>query len=499
MSHEIVRSITRNTSVMMVSQTITWISSFILMLVLPRYLGTEDYGRLYLAISLSMISQAVIEFGGPFLVAKEIARGSEKAASMLSNSLVLRAVLWLISTISIVAISFILGYSTEVKYLIFILGVSKLWEGSGRVITSCFQGFEMMQYPSLGAIVERVFVAALGVYALFSGAHAVLIACIMALSTFLNFGLQTVFVRRIIPRIPRYEWSQVRYLLKAGVPYFLWSMCAIIYYRVDAVMLSIMAPERVVGWYGAAYRVFDILMFLPSIYSTALFPVLSKSWGKDNHVLAVTTQKSVDYILLAGIPVSVLIFAFSSDIVRILFGLQDYTPSVILLQIFAVGLLLVYIDFIIVSAIIASEKTKQWTIAAFLAMLLNPILNFLLIPYTEQHMGNGGIGSALATHITEFAVMCMALYLVPREVFQNSKVGIQVKGLAAGAMMMLSLYFLNRGNMNFILVAAIGFVVYLVSLFLLKGFPMSDFAVLKEAWSSKHSSKAIPAEQGVAP
>jgi O-antigen/teichoic acid export membrane protein len=484
---------------MMVSQVITWISSFVLMLVLPRYLGTEDYGRLYLAMSLSMISQAVIEFGGPFLVAKEIARGPEKAAMMLSNSLVLRAVLWLISTISIVAISFALGYTTEVKYLIFILGVSKLWEGSGRVITSCFQGFEMMQYPSMGAIIERVFVAALGVFALFSGAHAILIAIIMAVSTFLNFGVQTIFVRKIIPRIPHYEWKQVRYLLKAGVPYFLWSMCAIIYYRIDAVMLSIMAPERVVGWYGAAYRVFDILMFLPSIYSTALFPVLSKSWGKNNRMLALTTQKSVDYILLAGIPVSVVIFAFSSQIVRILFGLKDYGPSVILLQIFAIGLLLVYIDFILVSAIIASEKTRQWTIAAFLAMLLNPVLNYLLIPYTEQHMGNGGIGSALATHITEFAVMCMALYLVPREVFENSKVGIQVKGLAAGVLMMAALYFLNLGNINFILAAAIGFAVYLLGLFLLKGFPMADFAILKEAWSKDRGNNAVAAEERVNP
>ena len=122
---------------MMASQIITWMSSFILMLLLPRYLGTEDYGRLYLAISLSMMSQAIIEFGGPYLVAKEISRSKDKAAMMLSNSLALRAMLWVLSTAAIVGISFAVGYSSQVKLLIIILGISKLWEGSGRVISSC--------------------------------------------------------------------------------------------------------------------------------------------------------------------------------------------------------------------------------------------------------------------------------------------------------------------------------------------------------------------------
>ncbi|MFI5251240.1 MAG: flippase [Bacteroidota bacterium] len=497
MSLDVVRSIAKNTSVMMASQVITWISSFILMLLLPRYLGTEDYGRLYLAISLSLISQSVIEFGGPFLVAKEISRSADKAAMMLSNSLILRFTLWIISTLAIIGISFAFGYSSQVRLLIAILGISKLWEGSGRVISSCFQGFEMMQFPSLGAIVEKIVVAALGVAALLTGFHAILIAIIMAMSTFINFGIQAFYIRRLIPRIPPFDWSEVRYLIKAGVPYFLWSVCAIIYYRIDAVMLSLMAPERVVGWYGAAYRLFDVLMFLPSIYSTALFPVLSKSWGKNDQVLAQTTQKSVDYILLAGIPISIIIFTFSRQIIELLFGLKEYGPSVVLLQIFAVGLLLVYIDFILVSTIIASEKTRQWTIAAFFAMLLNPLLNYFFIPYTEVHMGNGGIGSAIATHITEFAVMCMALYLVPRSIFQHSKVSAQVKGIAAGVLMIAVLFLVSTKNIPFVIQAIIGLFVYIGGLLALKGFPFSDIVILREALLMNRHEKTLASERGV--
>src|SRR5437016_6743136 len=37
----------------------------------PRYLGSEDYGRLYLAISVGMIIQIVIEFGGSYYRSEE--------------------------------------------------------------------------------------------------------------------------------------------------------------------------------------------------------------------------------------------------------------------------------------------------------------------------------------------------------------------------------------------------------------------------------------------
>ncbi|HLX11869.1 MAG TPA: flippase, partial [Bacteroidota bacterium] len=453
MSSEVVRSLAKNTSVMMMSQVITWISSLILLLSLPRYLGTESYGQLFLAISLAMIAQVVIEFGGPFLVAKEISRSSGNPSSLLANSLLLRAVLWVLCTVAIVGVSYAAGYPSRTRLLIFILVVSKLWEGAGRVLASCYQGFEMMQYPSLGAIIERVTAAAFGVAALLLGAGAVTIACVMAMSTLLNALTQAFFIRRIITTPLEITWNHMKYLLTAGVPYVFWSIFAIVYYRIDAVMLSIMTPPRVVGWYGAAYRLFDVLMFLPSIYVTALFPVLSKSWGKDSLLHARTMQKSLDYILFAGIPISVCVYFFAKQIIGLLFGLPAYEPSIILLQVFAVGLLLVYIDFILISTIVASDRTTKWTLAAFTAMLLNMLLNYILIPYCQQRLGNGGIGAAIATLVTEFAVMCCALYLVPESLLRQRRVEVQLKGLGCGALMISLMQVFVALNVEFIAAA----------------------------------------------
>ena len=399
--------------------------------------------------------------------------------------------------VSMMVMISITGYNTTTQWLIIILGVAKLWEGAGRIFTSSYQGFEMMQFPALGSITERVVVATCGVTALLLGYHSIAIALIMAGSSLLHFAVLVKFIPRFITHFPRFRWTEVRRLMKASLPYFLWAVFAIVYFRVDAVMLSLMAPGAVVGWYGAAYRFFDILMFLPSIFSTAVFPVLSRLWGKeDADSLAATTQKSLQFILLAGIPISIGVFAGSEWIIKLFFGLKEYAPSVILLKIFAVGLLLVYIDFILISAVIAADKQRSWTIAALIAMLVNPALNYFLIPFTQVHYGNGGIGSAIATLLTELLVMCMALYLIPKRIFMNAEPGRTVKGLLSGGLMALSAYLMSRAGVPVIPMEIISVGIFCSALIILKAVRQSELLFMRNFFSLRNLKSSLAADKG---
>ncbi|MGH2566940.1 MAG: oligosaccharide flippase family protein, partial [Bacteroidota bacterium] len=280
MNQTIAHSLAKNTTVMMSSQLITWVSSFILMLVLPRSLGSEEYGRLYLAMSFTLMFQILIDFGGPYYIAKEIARGRGQALTLVVHSLALRLLLWVVSLATMIVFCHAVDYSSKVTTLILILGVAKLWESATRVFNSSFQGFEMMEYVSVGSVTERVSVTVACLVMLMMGADVVAIAVVMAFSTLLNFSVEAVFARKLFLRsIPGIQWRAVGELAKKGIPYFLYAIFAVVYYRVDAVMLSLMTTDIVVGWYGVAHRFFDVLMFLPSILATVVFPVLSRLNG----------------------------------------------------------------------------------------------------------------------------------------------------------------------------------------------------------------------------
>jgi O-antigen/teichoic acid export membrane protein len=53
---------------------------------------------------------------------------------------------------------------------------------------------------------------------------------------------------------------------------------ALIYVKIDTVMLSIMKGDAVVGWYNAAYYMVQGFKPLQQLFMSALFPLMSFSF-----------------------------------------------------------------------------------------------------------------------------------------------------------------------------------------------------------------------------
>lgn len=442
------------------AKAITWLSGFVLLLFLPRYLGSARYGQLYLAISIGMILSIVIDFGGNFLIPKEVARDKEKTPHILMSFLGFRTIIWASCMGVLVLFAFLVDYSPTVKWLIFILGISKLWEGGVKAIRSCFQGHEMMEYPSMGMIAQKVFVAAAAVAALFLGAGPITIAIIMAAGVLVNLAACLKFVPNIIDAFPGFQFEVPWSLVKTSLPYFLWSIFGVIYYRIDTVMLSMFTSESVVGWYGGAYRFFDVIMFLPSIFTTVIFPIFSKLKSEQEE-LSDTFQRSLKYMMLCGVAMATCYFLFAEDIVRLFYGLDEYGPSVLLLQIFAPGVILVYIDFIMGSTIMATDKQRTLAWVGLIAILLNVGLNYVGIPYAQMMWDNGGIGAALTTIVTELFIMASVFGLLPGKYFRGFRISLPARCILSGMVMFGSIWVLDSLQIYWMLQAILGLLVYL--------------------------------------
>lgn len=479
MSNETARTVSRNAAVMFGAQGVTWVSSFILMIFLPRYLGSEDYGQLYLAMSLAMMAQVFIDFGGSYYIAKEIARDPSQAAPLISNSVGLRIVLTLISLLLLFLFVVVGGYPSSVRNLVLILGIAKFWEGIISVMISTFQGFERMEYRSLASITERVLLTAVAVPILILGGNSTAVAFIMSLSTLASFIVGLICLRRLVWKFPRVSWSVAWTLAKEGLPYLLMAIFAVIYYRINAVMLSLLTNESVVGWFGAAFRFFDILMFLPNILSLAVFPVLARIGGEQGTVSR-ATRKSLDVILLAGIPICIGTFAFAEGIIRTLFGLEQYAESLPILKVLAPGLLLIYVDFILVTALVAFDRQRQWSTVALLAIPLSVGLNYLLIPMFQTQMGNGGIGSALATNLVELFIMVSAIVLMPKGILRGDGFSVPLKALLSGGVMAGSIWLLQQTLLPWLVVAPLSLATYAAALAVLRVLEVQEREFLRD-------------------
>ncbi|MEX0780801.1 MAG: flippase [Balneolales bacterium] len=460
MNNNIGESIAKNTTVMVAAQMVTWVAGFVLLLFLPRYLGSEDYGRLFLAMSFAMILSVIIDFGGNYLIPKEVSKSRDKTPLLLISFVGVRTIIWFICMVGLLLFCYLAGYSNTMVLLIMIMGISKFFEGASKVIRSCFQGYELMVYPSLGIVSEQIFVATLAVAALLLGAGPIEIAAVMAAGALLKLIISIKFIPLLVDKLPAFHLNVSYKLLKGSVPYFMWSVFAVIYYRIDAVMLSTMTTESVVGWYGGAYRLFDIVMFLPAILTTVVFPIFSKLWEEQGRGFSNTFQQSLKFILIAGIPMCIMYFSFSENLVSLFYGLDEYSPSVLILQIFSLGILLVYIDFILGSVILASDKQVKWAFVGFAAVILNIGLNYLMIPIFEAEFGNGGVGAAVTTLLTEIFIMVSAVILLWDKFFKDFNYMMPLKCLNCGIIMTGIIWGGGYLDVHWLLQAIAGFTIY---------------------------------------
>ncbi len=475
---EIAKSATRNIAVLSLTRIITWTSTFLLMMFLPRYLGPVDYGRYYLGQSIVAMFALFIEFGGNYSITKAVSRARSEAGHIIVNAISIRVILWLLSFFGVITFALLSNYHASVKIIIMIFGVGMIWSGARTVIWSAFGGFEMLKYPSYGAIAETVFIAAVGITAVVLGVGPIGFAVITILGTLLNFLICAKFVSKMAPVLPKVDWKAAIQSLKESFPYFLNSIFGVIYYRIDTVMLSFMTPEHVVGWYAASYRFFETLMFIPSIFTIAIFPIMSRLWGENNSSISRPFQKSIDFIFLTGVPVSLGAYAFSHQIIQFFYGIEAYQPSVLLLMIFGTGILLFYIDIMLGTVLLASDKHKQLTINAFIAIFVNIGLNYLLIPYTQTHFGNGGIGSAIATLVTELFLMVAMLTIIHKDIFKDSNISVQLKTILSGSFMALTLWITKSMEVPIVFQGLLSSIVYIVLLFITKAIASEDMVLI---------------------
>ncbi|MEX2456586.1 MAG: flippase [Balneolaceae bacterium] len=486
-NREIGKSIAQNVSVMFGAQVVTWGSSFLLLYFLPRYLGPEDFGRLYLALSIKMMLGLFIDFGGNYLIPKEVARSEKKGTAILSSYIMLRIFLWVLSIGGIMLLSNVLGYSQHVHLLILILVIAKLWEGGTSAFSAYFQGIEQMEYPSMGKIVEKMFVALVAVAALLLGADSIVVALVMTVGALLNLIVIYWFSRTVVRVSYKFD-PKIFSLLQSGMPFFLFSLFSVIYYRIDAMMLASLTTEEVTGWYGGAFRFFDIVMVLPLLYKTAIFPVFSKLWNNKEGVLETTVGQSLRLMVILGMPTAVSIFLFAEPIIHFFMGIQEYGPSVVVLQIFAVSIPFIYIDIILGSALMgAANKQKAWAVMGLIAIFVNVSINYLLIPYTQSVFANGGIGASVATLITEVFVMGTALYLLPTGYLHNFKPNYVLKPAIATILMIIPAVFLIvYTSLYWMLTLILAGIFYITGLLLLKTFDDKELNLIKNFISISH-------------
>jgi O-antigen/teichoic acid export membrane protein len=460
----------------MAAQAITWTLALTLTVFLPRYLGAANVGKLHLASSIWGIMTIMIRFGTDILLIKEIARAPEKTAELIGTSNVVRTVFFFISLGVVILYVDSTGYPPETHWIIYIVGIAIFFTELAGSYQAALQGLERMEYYSLSDVLSKAVTTILTIVLLLSGYKVIMVASVMILGALVGWGVQYYAVRRFQPLNFRFSLDKAAWLLKAGLPYLMVSGFLVLYTQLDVIILSLILNEESIGWYGTANRLFGTLLFVPTVFITAVFPVLSRLYSDESSNLKTLLQKSFDLLFLLSIPIGFGVFVTAPNLVVLLYG-EEFTNSGPILALMGIALIFMYQNILLGRYIISIDRQNVWTVIMAVATVLTVPLDLILIPWCNLQFGNGALGGAISFVITEAGMLFVGLLFLPRGTLGRKNVGLALRVIFAGLVMVATTWALR---FEFILIPiGVGGVTYVAMILLLRVIPKEDWVLIR--------------------
>jgi PST family polysaccharide transporter len=190
--------------------------------------------------------------------------------------------------------------------------------------------------------------------------------------------------------------SQSKWLIFSGI-------AAVVYLKIDVVMLRHLASESEAGIYSVASRISEIWYFIPTIVVTSFFPLLLKARKESLASYQQKLQKLNDYLFFLALSVVIIVILAAQSIISI-FG-PEYLKATEILKVHIFAGLFIFMRALLSKWLIMESLLKYSLVTQASGALINILFNVLLIPKYQ------GVGAAYATLISYAAASYFALFL----------------------------------------------------------------------------------------
>lgn len=472
------QTIAKNTLILMGSQLTTWTLTLLLTIFLPRYLGPTGVGKLHFATALWMVVGIFIALGTGTLLTKEIARRPQRTSELFSTVVILRVIVFFLGFAVTVGLLRFFNYPSDTIVVACIIGLANLVDQFATACQAALQGLERMSGFSLGNIVGKTIDTSVGILLLVMGWGIYAIAALLIFSTTIRCCIQFFYLKRHHEVQFVFRPTLALHMMRNGLPYLLSGIFLVCYLQMNVMTISFLISEEAVGWYSAADRLFNTLLFIPTVFMMAVFPVFSRMKMTDADALNQLMARSFDGLLLLGVPIGLGLTVVADPIVRLLFG-AGFANSGPILAVLGISLIFMYQNVLLGQFLISVDKQNYWTVVMACATLLLVLLNLLLIPLAQQWWNNGAIGGSLSYVITELGMVIAGILLLPKGTLGRENLWFAVRVGVAGLAMITVVWWLKT-QLLLIPIGA-GAAVYLALVLLMKVIPQRDLKMLLTA------------------
>ncbi len=445
------KQLTLNTLYQFAGKGLNIVLALITLSILSRYLGIKGMGEYGTILRYLGFFGIIADLGLNVITTREISKmGLTSKAKILANAFTLRLVTAVMILGFSLILSYFLPYSLEVKQGFFITSLAFLFILLTQIFNGVFQKHLVTQKSSFADVCSKLATLVISIYLVLQKASLLTLLWAIVAGTFLSFVLTLYFSNKYYQIALKFDWNIWRKLLKYAWPVALSNFLILVYFNIDALMLSWMKPMEEVGLYHVSYKILETFFQFMVLFIGLFVPIFTKNLLHKirfkKHL-----QTAFNGVLFFGIP---LLFAgtlFSEDLILLVNG-EAFIAAVPILQVLFLATLFLFINHLMHNAmtVLDLQKKALW-IYAFCA-------GFNIIANLYAIKNYGAQGAAFTTLLSELLI-CILIYLFflrHQKFYPSVRYGGKV--LLISLAMFLAILSVNQ--MDLIIKLCVGSVVY---------------------------------------
>ena len=373
---------------------------------ITRILGAKTFGDYSIVTAYVTTFYMLADLGLNPIVVKDFSTDKVQAVKRFTSILGLRLIVGLLLTLVAVVVLDFFPYSQNIKNAIYISMPLVLFNSITRATSIIFQAF--LKYSKhfiatfTGSMVGMILVA----YFILSGDLTLTqLIALVVIGSAIAPALSVFLVREYISFGLR--WFNKSYWLGVVVrafPIGAGLALNLLMIQTDRLMLSVLKPSISVGIYSLAYRIFDLVLVLPTFFMNAMYPVLIKLKSDNPQKYSPAVFKSIGVLIASAVLITIVGLILSPIVIPLIWG-REMVGSISAFNILILGAVFFFATAHLSWVIVIEGKQRYLPVVYGLGFIFNVVVNAIVIPQYDY------IGAAWATVITEVLVLVGLVYL----------------------------------------------------------------------------------------
>jgi O-antigen/teichoic acid export membrane protein len=471
------RSIAKNSLAPMTLNLFNRAIDFVFAAFYLRILGPADAGSYATAIIIAGWFEIISNWGLNTLIIREVSRDKSQASRYLLNTTVLRFGTGIMASIPLLL--YLVGVraagnplGSETSIAIFLLMIGMVFSGMGQGFAGLFYAFEEAEFPAAITTITTMLKVAFGVAVLLMGYSFVGLAGVSIVVNLITLIILTAaaFRRFRLAGPWRIDLGLQRRMLFLSYPLMLNHLFAVIFFQIDIPLMRQINGDEVVGWYNSAYKWVNAFNVIPSFFTFALFPVISRQVHSSLPDAQRTFRMSLKLMFLIALPLAATTTLLAPIMIGLLGGREFLPDGAIALQLVIWSIPIGWMNSVTNYVLIAVGLEKRLTRVFLIGVSFNVILNLVFLPRYSY------VAASIITIFSEIVLLALFAFYLRRKMANMGWFKIVARPLLVTAAMLVAMVLGNQINLVVGLIA--GLVVYPVGLWLLRVFGKEEKQIL---------------------